>query len=163
MTMTKLLAAAFLFCTCPAFSPVVIAAGPEPAGAVPSGRWASNDNVATTGSKTGAKFFLDIAVADDGSFKGTWEQYVCFNYTGAYGIVTVACQRSRKPNAASGRLDHAARAGKIDLKGLGSSSFTFRTGTSQKGEPQLDLELARQWLKQDAPVLYEASLNPRSK
>ena len=125
------------------------------------GRWASNDNVATTGSKTGAKFFLDIAVSADGSFKGTWEQYVCFNYPGAYGIVTVACQRSRKPAAASGRLDAAAGAGTIDLQGLGKSSFRFKRAANPKGQPQLDIELPREWLKQGAPVLYEASLNPK--
>lgn len=130
---------------------------------VASGRWASNDNVATTGPKTGAKFFLDIVVSKDGTFKGTWEQYVCFNYPGPYGIVTVSCQRSRKAAPASGKLDASSRAGRIDLQGLGKSSFRFRSAANQKGQPQLDIELPRDWLKESAPVLYEASLNPRSK
>ena len=128
-----------------------------------SGRWTSNDNVAMTSPKAGAKFFLDIVVAKDGSFKGSWEEYVCFNYPGPYGIVTISCQRSRKPAPASGRLDNAARTGTIELQRLGKSAFRFKSGSNQKGQPQLEIELPREWLKQGAPVLYETSLNPRSK
>ena len=126
------------------------------------GRWASNDNVAMAHTKAGSKFFLDVVVAGDGSFKGTWEEYVCFNYTGAYGIVTVSCQRSRKPSSASGRLDRSAGTGTMNLSRLGKSSFKFKTATTKKGELQLDIELPREWLKQGAPVLYETSLNPKS-
>jgi hypothetical protein len=130
---------------------------------VASGRWTSNDNVAMAGTaKAGAKFFLDIVVARDGSFQGSWEQYVCFNYPGAYGIVTVACQRSRKPEPASGRLDTASRTGQIELKALGKTSLRFRSASNHKGQPQLEIELPREWLKQGDPVLYETSLNPRS-
>lgn len=125
------------------------------------GRWASNDNVSLNTSKAGSRIFLDVVVAGDGSFKGSWEMYDCFNYTGAYGIVTAVCQRSRKPSAASGRLDRAASTGTIDLKGLGSSPFKFKRAANAKGDAQLDLELPRTWLKQGDPVLYEASLNPK--
>jgi hypothetical protein len=114
-------------------------------------------------AKAGARFFLDVVVSGDGRFKGSWEQYVCFNYPGAYGIAIVSCQRARKPEPASGRLDTAARSGQIELKGLGKTSFRFKTSSSQKGQPQLDIELPREWLKQGNPVLYETSLNPRSK
>ena len=127
----------------------------------PAGRWASNDNVAMVHTKAGAKFFLDVVVAADGSFKGTWEEYVCINYSGPYGIVTASCQRSRKPSPASGRLDAGSGTGKIDLSRLGKSSFRYKAATSQKGQPQLEIELPRDWLKQGDPVLYETSLNPK--
>lgn len=138
---------------------LAVAALADPAFAT-EGRWASTDHVTSTSVKTtGAKFYLDVTIAADGSFKGTWEEYVCFNYSGPYGIVTVSCQRSKKPSPASGRLDRAAGTGSIDLNRLGRSSFRFKAGTDKKGQPQLDLELPREWLKQDAPVLYETSLN----
>jgi hypothetical protein len=124
------------------------------------GRWASTDHVTSTSTKTtGTRFFLDVTIAADGSFKGTWEEYVCFNYSGPYGIVTVSCQRSKKPSPASGRLNRAAGTGSIDLDRLGKSPLRFKSGTDKKGQPQLDLELPPEWLKQGAPVLYETSLN----
>ena len=127
-----------------------------------TGRWASSDNVSSSGTaKAGARFFLDVTVAGDGSFKGTWEEYVCFNYPGAYGIQIVSCQRSKKAQPASGRLNAASGSGEIDLKRMGKSSFTFKAANTQKGQPQLDIELPKDWLKQGAPVLYETSLNPR--
>jgi hypothetical protein len=86
---------------------------------------------------------------------------VCFNYTGPYGIVTAACQRSKKPSKASGRIDASAGTGTIELERLGKSSFRFKAAANQKGQPQLDIELPREWLKQGAPVLYEASLNSK--
>jgi hypothetical protein len=137
----------------------VLLAAPLAAADIPAGRWASNDNWTTTG-KAGSRFFLDVTVAADGSFKGSWEEYVCFNFQGAYGIVTVSCQRSKKPSPASGKLD-AAGAGSIELARLGKTSFRYKRAPNKKGEPQLDLELPRGWLKQGDPVLYEASLNPK--
>ena len=127
-----------------------------------TGRWASGDNVSSSGTaKAGARFFLDVTVAGDGRFKGTWEEYVCFNYPGAYGIQIVSCQRSKKAQPASGRLNATANTGEIDLKGMGKSSFTFKAAKTQKGQPQLDVVLPKEWLKQGAPVLYETSLSPR--
>ena len=84
---------------------VLLALTPGVLAADASGRWSSNDNVALSTAKAGSRFFLDVVVARDGSFKGTWEQYTCFNYTGAYGIVTAYCQRDKKPLQASGRLE----------------------------------------------------------
>ena len=153
--------AAIALGACSIFS--MAAERPDTAAAVTSGRWASTDNVSMSGAaKAGAKFFLDIVIAGDGAFKGTWEQYVCFNYPGAYGVAIVSCQRTRKPEPASGRLDAASRTGRIELKGLGKTAFRFKTSANQKGQPQLDIELPREWLKQGDPVLYETSLNPRS-
>ena len=112
-------------------------------------------------AKAGSKFFLDVVVSADGSFKGTWEEYVCFNYTGPYGIVTAACQRSKNPSPASGRIDLKAGTGSIDLARLGKGSFKFKAAANQKGQPQLDIALPPTWLKQGDPVLYETSLNPK--
>ena len=139
----------------------VLHAAPLAGADIPAGRWASNDNWATTG-KAGARFFLDVTVAADGTFKGSWEEYVCFNYSGPYGIVTVSCQRSKKPSPASGKLDAAGK-GSIDLARLGKASLRYKRAPNKKGEQQLDLELPRDWLKQGDPVLYEASLNPKRK
>ena len=136
---------------------------PPALGDKPSGRWASHDNVAMAGSKAGSRFFLDVSIAADGSFKGTWEEYVCFSYTGAYGIVTVSCQRSKKPRPASGRLDAARGTGSLELAELGKGSFRFKTAPDAKGQPQMQIELPRDWLKQGDPILYEASLNPRGR
>jgi hypothetical protein len=142
---------------------LLILAAPPGWAQVSAGRWASNDNASMSTAKAGSKFFLDVVVAGDGSFKGTWEEYVCFNYTGPYGIVTAACQRSKKPSPASGRLDASAGSGRIELARLGKGTFKFKAAANKKGEPQLDLELPRDWLKQGAPVLYETSLNPRTR
>ena len=142
---------------------LVIASASPALAEVAAGRWASSDNASMSTAKAGSKFFLDVVVSGDGTFKGTWEEYVCFNYSGPYGIVTAACQRSKKPSPASGRLDASAGTGTIELARLGKGSFKFKAAANKKGEPQLDIELPRDWLKQNAPVLYETSLNPRSK
>lgn len=132
-------------------------------GEPPPGRWASHDNVAMAGSKAGSKFFLDVTLGADGSFKGTWEEYVCFSYPGAYGIATVSCQRSKKPRPASGRLDAARGSGSLELAQLGKGSFRFKTAPNAKGQPQLEITLPRDWLKQGDPILYESSLSPRGR
>jgi hypothetical protein len=128
---------------------------------VAAGRWTSAEHQSVSGTaKVGAKFFLDVAVANDGSFKGTWEPYAsCNTYPGAYGINIVSCQRSKDGKAASGRFDASAGTGRIALEGLGESAFTFKVTTSPK--PKLDLELPRDWQKTGAAVLYEATLNPK--
>jgi hypothetical protein len=140
--------AAIIAGACPVFSQEVTAAEKPDSGAgVASGRWASNDNVSMSGSaKAGSRFFLEIVVSGDGSFKGSWEH-----------------QRTRKAEPASGRLDAAARTGQVELKGLGKTSFKFKTSSNQKGQPQLDIEMPRDWMKQGEPVLYETSLNPKSR
>jgi hypothetical protein len=123
-----------------------------------AGRWASADHVTVTSPKAGAKFFLDITVGPDGSFKGSWEEFVCFNYSGPYGIVTISCQRSKKPSPASGKLDFSTGTGKLDLARLGKGAFRFKMAPNAKQEPQLDIELPKDWLRQGAPVLYETTL-----
>ena len=129
----------------------------------PQGRWASNDNHGTSGTaKVGARFFLEVAVDADGTFRGTWEAYDnCYTSPGPYGIQMTACQRSKKGKPASGRLDAASGEGKIKLEGLGESSFHWKRGSSSKGLAQLEIELPRDWQKQGDPVLYEAVLNPK--
>lgn len=148
---------------CSSFSNEAHAAGsPSSVTGVTPGRWASNDNVSTTASATaGSKFFLDVVLSKDGTFRGSWEQYVCFNYPGAYGINILACQRSQEAAAASGRFDLSSQAGQIELEGLGQTPFRFKLTSDSKGQAQLDIELPRDWLKQGAPILYATSLNPR--
>ena len=121
------------------------------------GRWTSSDNV----SKPGSKFFLDVVVSDGGAFRGSWEPYDCFNYPGPYGIPIVACQRSRRGAAAAGRLDVASGSGRIELEGLGETSFRWRVTSDANGKAKLEMELPRDWLKEGAPVLYETSLSRR--
>jgi hypothetical protein len=124
-----------------------------------TGRWASSTNVSVTNPKKGgAAFFLEIVVTADGRFKGTWERYDCFSYPGAYGIAIVACQRSKKSAAVTGRLDAASGTGQIELVGLGKSGFKFTVAPNQKGQPQLSIDLPPAWLKAGDPVLYETRL-----
>lgn len=150
----------FCFAVLAVFGMGSLSAGVADAAPVTPGRWASTDNVSMSGTaKAGAKFFLDVVLAKDGSFRGSWEEYVCFNYPGAYGINIVACQRSKKASAASGRLDLGAGAGEIKLERLGESSCKFRLTSNAKGQAQLEIELPREWLKQGDSILYETSLN----
>ena len=139
--------------------PVSALADPEPAG-----RWVSDDHMTVSGTaKVGARFFLDVTIAADGSFKGSWEPYdACFTSPGPYGINYTSCQRSKKGRAASGRLDAASKEGKIALEGLGESALRFKQSANSKGEAQLEIALPRDWQKQGDPVLYESILkSPR--
>jgi hypothetical protein len=130
---------------------------------VAAGRWVSPDHMTVSGpGKVGARFFLDIALAADGSFKGSWEAYdACFTSSGPYGINTTSCQRSKKPKPAAGRLDAASKEGKVVLEGLGESALRFKLGSTSSGKPQLEIALPKDWQKQGDPVLYEALLNPK--
>lgn len=125
----------------------------------PEGRWTSGEHVTFTGSKVGSTFFLDITIAADGSFKGTWEEYVCFASAGPYGTTITSCQRSKHASPAKGRLDVAKGEGQIALERLGESAFRFKLAASPKRT--LDFELPRDWLKQGTPVLYETRLSPK--
>jgi hypothetical protein len=126
------------------------------------GRWTSSENVSMAGTaKVGSQFFLDVVVAADGTFRGSWAQYECFSYPGAYGINIVACQRRREEARASGRFDLAEETGSIELAGLGKTSLRVTIGAGPKGEARLKLELPPGWLKQGEPVLYETTLTRR--
>jgi hypothetical protein len=130
------------------FAPAAMAADTEL-----SGRWVSTQYVTFTNpSRAGSAFFLDIDVAKDGSFQGTWDQYSCLSYPGAYGTSTISCSRVKKPAKARGKFSLTAGKGEIELEKLGKGSFTYKL------EKDLVLELPKDWLKQGDPVLYTTRL-----
>ena len=122
---------------------------PPPAGAWRSGQSETYTNPALAGSG----LYLDLDVARDGSFRGTWGQYLCTAYPGAYGIAIHSCSlnaTARKP--VSGRFG-PGRQGVIDLGQLGRSAFTWTAPSAD----ELAIELPKNWQGKD-PVLYRARL-----
>jgi pentatricopeptide repeat protein len=123
-----------------------------------SGRWASTEHVTFTNpTLAGSSFFLDIAIAEDGTFQGTWDAYSCVSYPGAYSTMIISCSRTKRPEKARGKFNLAARGGEIVLDKLGRASFTYSLGT------ELLLNLPEDWLKQGDPVLYKSKLARASK
>jgi len=122
-----------------------------------SGRWVSTESVTFTNpSRAGSSFFLDIVIANDGTFQGTWDAYSCISYPGPYAM-TISCSRVKRPAKARGKLDLTARSGEIELDQLGRTSFVYTIGT------ELLLELPKDWLKQGDAVLYTSKLGRASK
>jgi hypothetical protein len=118
-----------------------------------SGRWVSTEHVTFTNpSRAGSSFFLDIVIAEDGTFQGTWDAYSCISYPGPYSTMIISCSRVQRPAKARGNFNLAARSGEIELDQLGRTSFAYSLGT------ELLLELPRDWLKQSDPVLYTSKL-----
>lgn len=123
-----------------------------------SGRWVSTEHVTFTNpALAGSAFFLDIVIADDGTFQGAWDSYSCTSYPGPYSTMIISCSRVRQLASASGTFDLATRTGAIDLDRLGRSSFAFSLGT------ELVLALPKGWLKQGDPVLYTSRLAPAAR
>ena len=119
---------------------------------LPSGKWQSSASATYANpALTGSRLFLDIDVANDGSFRGVWGQYSCTAYPGAYGVSIYSCSRTGS-NRVSGRFG-PGRGGSIDLEQLGRSTFTW--AAPRAGE--LELDLPKHWRGSDA-VLYEARL-----
>ena len=122
------------------------------------GRWVSTEHVTFTNpALSGSAFYLDIVVAPDGTFQGTWDSYTCFSYPGPYSTSIISCSRVKRPARARGKLDSAAGTGEIVLDQLGRSSFTYKLGN------ELLLELPKSWAKQNDPVLYTSKLARASK
>jgi hypothetical protein len=118
-----------------------------------TGRWVSTEYVTFTNpARAGSAFFLDVVIAKDGSFQGTWDEYSCISYPGPYSTVTISCSRVQRPAKARGRFDLTARSGEIELDRLGRSSFGYTLGT------ELIVELPKDWLKQGDAVLYTSKL-----
>jgi hypothetical protein len=120
----------------------------------PTGKWQSLAwETYTNAAYTGAVFHLDVDVARDGTFRGTWAQYFCTVQAGAYGVAVYSCgvQLSTK-KAVSGRIG-ADHQGVIDLQQLGRSAFTWTAPSAD----ELALELPKNWQGQDA-VLYRARM-----
>jgi len=75
---------------------------------IPTGSWQSAGSATYTNpALTGADLYLDINVSKDGSFRGTWGQYLCTTYPGAYGISTYSCTRTGS-NRVSGKPEAIA-------------------------------------------------------
>ncbi len=118
-----------------------------------SGRWTSTAYVTFTNpALAGSSFFLDIAIAEDGTFQGVWDSYSCTSYPGAYSTMIISCSRVMSPQKARGKFNLAARDGEIVLDNLGRTSFTYSPGA------ELLLNLPRDWLREGVPVLYMSKL-----
>jgi hypothetical protein len=120
----------------------------------PMGKWRSLGwETYTNPALTGAGLYLDVDVARDGSFRGTWAQYFCTVQAGAYGVAVYSCSLSlhtRKPVA--GKFG-PGRQGVIDLEQLGRSAFTW----SAPSADELAIDLPKNWQGEDA-VLYRARM-----
>jgi hypothetical protein len=119
------------------------------------GRWISPESVTFTNpALAGSAFHLDIVVAQDGAFQGTWDSYQCFSYPSAYGAI-ISCSRVKHPAKARGRLDRMAGRGEIELEKLGRTSFRYKLGK------ELVLELPKDWQRKGGDaVLYTSKLSP---
>lgn len=120
---------------------------------IPAGNWRSPQSATYTNPfLAGAELHLNIDVAQDGSFRGTWGQYLCNAYPGALGLSIISCSAfGGKP--AAGRLGPDGQ-GTIELTELGRSAFTWTLPTADA----LAIDLPRTWHDSDA-LLYRARLN----
>ena len=121
---------------------------------LPMGKWQSGKaETFTNTALTGAGLYLDVDVAKDGSFRGTWAQYYCTAYPGANGVALYSCSMNpttKKP--VSGKFGPGRR-GVIDLTQLGRSAFTW----SAPSADELAIDLPKNWRGDDA-ILYRARL-----
>jgi hypothetical protein len=95
-----------------------------------------------------ADFFLEITIASDGGFRGSWARYPCV-VPPTYGIWS--CGKGSIEGAASGQLD-ASGTGWIELERLGRSHLAW----TARSASELALELPRDW--QGDRVLYRATV-----
>jgi hypothetical protein len=120
----------------------------------PLGNWGSAGTATYTNPflAGGAEFYLNIDVAQDGSFRGVWGQYFCTASIGAYGYTIFTCPSSGSRGQVSGRFG-AGGQGVIDLEGLGQSAFLWTAPAAD----ELAIDLPEHWQGTDA-VLYRARL-----
>ncbi len=117
--------------------------------AIQGGRWASADWASyTNAGMVSANFYLEITIASDGGFRGSWARYPCV-VPPTYGIWS--CGKGDLEGSASGQLD-ASGTGWIQLDRLGRSTLTWRF----KSASELALELPRDW--QGERVLFQSTL-----
>ena len=126
---------------------------------LPMGKWRSSvAETYTNPALTSAGLYLDLDVARDGSFRGTWGQYFCTAYPSAYGIAVHSCSMNpttRKP--VFGRFG-PGRQGVIDLEQLGRSAFTWTAPSAD----ELAIDLPKNWRGKDA-ILYRARMTRNGK
>lgn len=126
---------------------------------IPSGSWLSARSATYTNPfLAGSEIYLDINVAADGSFRGSWQQYICLSSPGAYGVNIISCSLPQGGRPASGRLGSGGK-GEIELDQLGRSTFRW---TSLSAD-QLSIELPKNWHSTDSSVLHRARLWRRGK
>ena len=94
---------------------------------------------------TRAEFYLNIDVANDGSFRGEWGEYTCGSSIGAYGYSTFPCRSSTSNVRVSGRFGPAGQ-GVIEMQKLGRSGFTW----SMPSVNELAIDLPRNWQGSEA-------------
>jgi hypothetical protein len=114
-------------------------APPAPAsgGGVPEGRWVSPPHMSyTNAAMVSADIYLEVAIAGDGGFRGSWGRYLCL--TQLYGIWS--CGKSPLEGAVSGRLA-ADGTGAIELERVGRTTLAWKP----KSATELVLELPRDW------------------
>jgi hypothetical protein len=127
-----------------------------PQSSPPAGNWQSARNDTFTSPLhpvvTRAEFFLDIDIANDGTFRGQWGQYTCVPSIGAYGYSTFPCRSSTPGGRASGAFRPGGQ-GVIELEKLGKSGFTW----SAPSINELAIDLPRNWQGSDA-VFHRARM-----
>jgi hypothetical protein len=96
---------------------------------------------------TSADFYLEITIAKDGAFRGSWARYVCLVQT--YGIWS--CGKGQLEGTASGQLD-ANGSGRIQLERLGRSTLVW----TSRSPNELSMELPRNW--QDDSTLFRSTV-----
>jgi hypothetical protein len=122
-----------------ATAPVALAQQPP----APAGNWQSARSDTFTSPLhpvvTRAEFYLNIDVANDGSFRGQWGEYACVPSIGAYGYSTFPCSSTGKGRV-SGTFSPAGQ-GVIELEKLGRSAFSWSTPSVS----ELAIDLPREW------------------
>jgi hypothetical protein len=111
---------------------------------VPAGNWQSARRDVFTSPLhpvvTRAELYLNIDVANDGSFRGHWGEYACSPSIGAYGYQTFSCGSSGSSGRVSGQFDRTGQ-GVIELEKLGRSGFNWSTPSVN----ELSIDLPRNW------------------
>jgi len=131
--------------------PAAVAAQGTPA---PTGNWQSSGYVTYTNPfLAGDEFYLNIDVANDGSFRGTWSEYFCTSHIGAYGVAVISCNTRGGDKRVTGKLGPGNQ-GVIDLANLGRSAFTWNAPAAD----ELAIDLPQHWRGEDEGVLYRARL-----
>jgi hypothetical protein len=119
---------------------------------LPTGHWQSpGSGTYTNPAMTGAEMYLNIDVANDGSFRGVWGRYFCTAYPGAYGISMYSCTRQGS-NRVTGHF-RPDRRGEIALDKLGRSAFTW----NRPSAGELAIDLPKNW-QGDNRILYRARM-----
>ena len=101
---------------------------------------------------TRAEFYLNIEVANDGSFRGQWGEYTCVPSVGAYGYSTFPCRSSGSNGRVSGKFGPAGQ-GVIELEKLGRSGFNWTTPSIN----ELAIDLPKNWQGSEA-VFHRARM-----